>query len=227
MRLELGRTRLDVKVHANLGRALAMLREDRAARKAIRRMPKPVPWEWAQRRLVPLLAGPRIDEPGEPIVRATMDPGVAVIFGIDLGVALPVVDEAVATRWECSPAQIQDVAVANLKKWAAKLEPTVVRDATLSGHRVRMIQERPQWASSILLVPDQLQRLFGSHDQMFAAPRASTLLSLSLDVPTRIAADIVVDFEAGAPYPLLLEPFFLEDAELRWGGSAEWADDDP
>jgi hypothetical protein len=214
-----------VKVHANLGLALAMLREDRAARRALRRMPKPVPWEWAQRRLVPLLAGPRIDEPGEPIVRATMDPGVAVIFGIDVGAAFPTVDAAVAARWECSPAQIQDVAMANLKQWTARLEPTIVRGATLSGHHVRMIEKQPTWASSILLVPDQLRRLFGSHDQMFAAPRTNTLLGFSLDVPTRVAADIVVDFEAGAPYPLMLDPFRLEDGELTWVGTDDWGDE--
>jgi len=112
--------------------------------------------------------------------------------------------------------------VANLERWAASLEPTIVRGATLSGHQVRIIEKQPTWASSILLVPDQLRRLFGSHDQMFAAPRTNTLLGFSLDVPTRVAADIVVEFEAGAPYPLMLDPFLLEDGELTWGGTDDW-----
>jgi hypothetical protein len=52
-------------VTIKFGRAAAMakqvVREDQAMRRAARQMPKPVPWEWAKPRIVPLLAGPYFD----------------------------------------------------------------------------------------------------------------------------------------------------------------------
>lgn len=226
MRMKLGTAEFDVRVRTGIGRALAILREDRAMVRAVRRMPKPVPWDWAKTRLVPLLAGPRIDPEGESAVRAVMDPGIAVIFGIDLGGSFPIVDEAVAARWECSPEQLRDVADENLRRWTGRLEPTLVRTGTMSGHRIRLIQDRPAWASSILLVEDEVRRLFGDHDQFFAAPQRNTLLNFQTDIPKRIAGEIVVDFEMGAAYPLMLDPFMLEDGVLRWGGTEDWDDED-
>lgn len=226
MRVKVGATDVHLTVRTDIGRALAILREERAAAGAIRRMPKPVSWEWAKPRLVPLLAGPTIDPVGERLVRVVMDPGVAVAFGIDLGAAFPLVDEAVATRWECTAEQIREAAAANLGRRAAKLEPRIVRTATMSGHQIRLIADRPGWASSILLVPDELRRLFGDHDQLFAAPRRDTLLNFQPDIPSRVAGEIVVDFEAGATYPLMLDPFCLEDGVLLWGGTEDLEDDD-
>ena len=227
MRVQFGSTEIDVAFRRpNLGLALEILRQERAAAKAIRRMPKPVPWDWARPRLVPLLAGPRIDPEGESLVRTVEGLGIAVTFGIDLGAAIPLVDEAVAHRWECSPEQIRDAAVANLRRWSARLERTVVRTATMSGYRIRLIDRRPGWASSIVLVPDELRRLFGDHDQVLAAPRRDTLLSFPPDIPGRLAGEIVVDFEMGASDPLLLDPFGLEDGVLDWRGNEEDDDDD-
>jgi hypothetical protein len=223
--MRLGSGELQVTLRTGLGRALAIMRADRAMIRAARRLPKPVPWEWARPRLVPLLAGPMIDPEGDSLIRSVMDPGVAVVFGIDLGKAFPFVDETVARRWECSVDQIQEVATANLRRRTARLAPTVVRTATLSGHRIRLIQDRPAWASSILLVEDEVRRLFGNHDQLFAAPQRNTLLNFQPDIPERIAGEIVVDFEMGAACPLMLDPFMLEDGRLRWGGTEDWDED--
>jgi hypothetical protein len=224
--MRVGRGELQVNVRTGVGTALALLREHRALVRAAKRMPKPVPWDWARPRLVPLLAGPMIDPEGEHPVRSVMEPGVAVTFGIDLGEAFLLVDEPVARRWECTTEQIRDAALANLERWAARLEPRIVQTATMSGHQIRLIQRRPGWASSLLLVPDQLKRLFGSHDQVFGAPCRDTLLSFPTSIPSRLAADIEVDFEQGAMYPLFLDPFGLEDGIVHWSGAGEYDSDD-
>jgi len=143
MRVKVGASEMSLTVRRTLGGALEILREERAAAKALPRMPKPVRWEWAKPRLVPLLAGPVIDPEGESLVRVVMDPGITVVFGIDLGAALRLVDEAVASRWESSAEQIRELATSNLERWAAKLEPRIVRTATMSGHQIRLIQDRP------------------------------------------------------------------------------------
>src|SRR3970282_923759 len=57
MRVQFGSTEIGVAFRRpNLGLALEILRQERAAAKAIRRMPKPVPGDWARPRP---LAAPR------------------------------------------------------------------------------------------------------------------------------------------------------------------------
>ena len=106
------------RVTIKFGRAAAvakqLLREEQAMRRAARLMPRPVPWEWAKPRIVPLLAGPNLDGAGEPLVRAVAAPGCALVFGLEVGQAYPLVDEVVAQRWECTAEQIHEVGMANL-----------------------------------------------------------------------------------------------------------------
>jgi hypothetical protein len=193
-------------------------RRQRELRRAVRRMPNPVPWDWAGRRLMPLLAGPQFDAPGEPIVRVTSELGPTVEFGLDLGGVFLTVDQLVAERWECSPDQLLERSLANLRERAARMEANRVVSGVLSGRAVRILQDRPAWASSVLLDLPSIHRLFGTHDQVLAAPITNCLVSLPIDTPPRIAADIVVSFE-GPLTSLFLDPFVLEDGCLIWEGS--------
>ncbi len=195
----------------------ALVREQRSLHRATREMPRPIPWEWARPRLLPLLAGPRLDPRGEELVRTVMDPGCAVVFGLELGRAFALVDAPVAERWECTAEQIRDVALANLQGRAAALGPEAVTSGTLSGRIVRISRATP-WTSSLVLVADELIRLFGSHDQLIAAPGSATLISFEADTPPPVIADIVVDFEMNDPHPLLIDPFALVDGRLVWPG---------
>ncbi|MGH2444837.1 MAG: hypothetical protein ACRDGD_02175 [Candidatus Limnocylindria bacterium] len=186
-------------------------------------MPKPVTWEWARPRLMPLLAGPYLDPPGEPLVRLVLPPGIAVAFGIDLGRGvIPYVDAAIAQRWECTPQQIGEAAVTNLERRAARIDPVVVSSGSLSGHIVRLLQRPAGWASSVLLTTEHLKRLFGEHDQLFLAAGHGTLISMAMDAPSHIAHELVFEYESRELYPLLLDPFALTDGELVWGGAREY-----
>lgn len=192
-------------------------------------MPKPVPWAWAEPRLIPLLAGPYFDPPGEPLIRSVLPPGIAVTFGIDLGSGiLPFVDAPVAERWECTPEQICHSAVTNLARRAARIEPGSVKTGTLSGHLIRLLDTPVGWSSSMLLSPSDLIRLFGAQDQLFLAAGHGTLISMAMDVPSHVARGLVFEYESKELYPLLLDPFALVDGVVTWGGSDDdddWDDD--
>jgi hypothetical protein len=208
-----------VKLLANVVRVSARLeRNRRAVERAARRMPKPVPWDWAEPRIMPLLSGPSFDGPGESLVRATSALGPAVEFGLDLGTVFLVVDEIVAERWERSAEQLLDCALRNLRQRAERLTPADVTTGVMSGRRVRLLDKRPRWASSILLDLPTLIRLFGGHDQFLAAPRTDCLLSMPTDTPTRAFAEIAVGLE-DRWNSLWLDPFVLESGELLWEGS--------
>lgn len=189
-------------------------------------MPRPVPWGWAEPRIMPLLAGPHLDRAGEPIVRGVVEPGCAVIFGLDLGGAFSLVDATVAERWECSPDQIRDVAMKNVRVRAARLTPQAVISGTLSGRIVGALEGHGGWAASMLLLPDQLMRLFGEQDQIFVAPGEALLLSFPIDTPAAVVANVRIDFERSEIRPLMLDSFLLLDRQLHWQDGGD-VDDEP
>lgn len=210
--------------------ALAVARDERALRSAVKLMPKPVPWDWAAPRLIPIIAGPVIDPPGERRVRVRSDLGPMVEIGLDLGLTFTFVDTRVAERWECSPDQLMQRAVRNLGERAARIPLDRVQAGVMSGREVRVLRDRPRWTSSLLLAPNALFRLFGGQDQILAAPCTDCLLSLPVDTPSVVVADIVAGFEQASRRPLWLDPFVLTEGELLWAiprdedelADAEW-----
>jgi hypothetical protein len=209
---------MQVEIRTGFRRTARIIKDDRAFRRAASKMPKPVPWEWARPRLMPLLAQPCIDMPGEERIRVVGRPGCAVEFGIDLGGHFPIVDRIVAERWECSADQLHDAAIENLARRVEAIPATAVRHAVMSGRAFRMLQSPAGCASSVLLVPEQVKRLFGGQDQILAAPGRHTLLSFPMDAPTLAVAEIVVDMEQSELAPLFLDPFALCDGEVIWEG---------
>jgi hypothetical protein len=209
---------MQVEIRTGFRRTARIIKDDRAFRRAASKMPKPVPWEWARPRLMPLLAQPCIDLPGEERVRVVGRPGCAIEFGIDLGGHFPIVDRIVAERWECSVDQLHDAAMENLARRVEAIPTTAVQHAVMSGRAFRMLQGPAGCASSVLLVPEQVKRLFGGQDQVLAAPGRHTLLSFPMDAPTLAVAEIVVDMEQSELTPLFLDPFALCDSEVIWEG---------
>jgi hypothetical protein len=211
---------IEARLHLNPRRALNLLRDERRLRRAAKRMPKPVPWDWARPRLIPLLAGPYLGE--EALVTVVGEPGCAVVFGVEIEGTHILVDRTVAQRWEVSDTQLHEVAQSNLDRRAASLSAANLTHGTLSGRIVRILESVP-WSSSVLLAPEQLQKIFGDHDQIFAAPRRETLMSFSLETPPHVVTHLVIDYESRAPIPLMLDPFALVDGKLIW---QEFEDDE-
>jgi uncharacterized protein YtpQ (UPF0354 family) len=225
MRTRIGRLEMGVKL-TGVDLARRILRDDRRARRGLRAAPRPVSWDWARPRLVPLLAGPSVDPPDQPNVRAVSDLGPALVFGLDLGRVYPLIDVETAERWEASAAQIRAAAMDNLRARAARTPASCVRRGTTGGWITTYVRTPAGLASSLVLVPDELRRLIGDHDQLIATPTRDRLVAMPADAPTRIIAGLVVEQEAADPSPLLLDPFLLEDGELGWLGLLD-DDDDP
>lgn len=211
---------IEARLRITPRRALDLLRQDRRLRRAAKLMPKPAPWDWAKPRIMPLLAGPYIGS--DPLVTVVGPPGCAVIFGIGVAGTFAIVDRAVAERWEVSDEQFETIAYENLDRRAARLDRRALRHGTLCGRIVRILDSVP-WASSLVLAPEQLQRIFGAETQLFGTPRRETLVAIPVDTPVPVAARIVVDLEMQAAYPLLLDPFLLDDGRIVW----ESIDEDP
>lgn len=217
---------MQVQFRTSFRRVARLIRNDREFLRATRRMPRPVPWNWAAPRLMPLLAGPRDDAPGEELIRGVSSTGCAIEFGIDLGGHYPLVDRSVAERWEMSQAQLAATAAANLERRAAAIPPAVVRTAVRSGRIVRILDRPAGCASSLLLAPAQLRRLFGEHHQVFGAPGRHTLVSFPIEMPIETISALYLDMESDELFPLCLQPFELVNGQLVWADAElpDWED---
>jgi hypothetical protein len=201
------------------GRTVA---EHWALASAAEEMPRPVPWEWARSRLVPLLARPGFDRPEEPVVRAVAGPGCAVEFGLDLGGVFAVVDRPVSQRWECTSGQLLEAAMTNLARRVAELRPEEAAVGVVRGRLARLLDAPAGLAASVLLLPDELLRLFGHEDQVLIAPGRSRLISFPLSTPPQVVVESALALEQDEAVPLLLDPFVLIDGQLNWqSGLAE------
>jgi hypothetical protein len=115
--------------------------------------------------------------------------------------------------------------MANLRERAVGLDATALTTGVMSGRAIRLLDGEPPWASSLLLGREALTRVFGSHDQVFAAARADCPLSMPVDVPSRVFAEIAIELER-EDQSLWLDPFLLEGGELVWEGSLTDDDDE-
>jgi hypothetical protein len=90
-----------------------------------------------------------------------------------------------------------------------------------------MIEGWPQWASSLVLAPDALERFFGPEDQLFVAPYQCNLISLPVDVDRDIAADVVDLFGTVNPKSVLIgmPAFVLRDGVLSTEELPGWPDE--
>jgi hypothetical protein len=113
------------------------------------------------------------------------------------------------------PADVMPAALANLRRAVGTWTGRVVEER-YEGVLVRSLEGWPPWAVSVLLLPDELQRLFGPDDQLFVAPYACNLVALPADVDRDLAADLVDMFGTINPQSLLrgLPAFLLRSGVL-------------
>jgi hypothetical protein len=122
---------------------------------------------------------------------------------MDVGAgSLPVRDEHLG-RWGVTVEEVAVTALANLRRTARTWDGTAYPDS-LDGLPIYGLQGWPHWAASLILLPDELIQLFGSHDQLFIAPYACNLLSLPIEVDREIAAGVIQLFGEIDPSSLLL-----------------------
>lgn len=198
-----------------------------AIAEALRQIPAEPPWAWAALRVMPTIPGDIVqvlddidlDELGfRPLTdfpTVHVEPGVDVAFAIEADVVNVRIRQADLDRWDMQAADLMPAALANLRRavgtWTGR-----VKDDQYQGVPVRMLEDWPHWAVSLLLVPEELTRLFGPHDQVFVAPYACNLAALPADVDRDVAADLVDMFGTINPGSLLrgLPAFVLRNGSL-------------
>ena len=188
-----------------------------AVLRAMGGLPPDLEWPVMAPNVIPILPRRRPMPPvaGEPF-RVTLPPGIPTGFGIDIGPAFLVVGESLLETWPIGPADLVATALDNLRDRMLPLRPRDLLCESIDGVPVRVLQSGLGCASTLVLVPDELQRIFGSGPQVLVAPMRDLLISLPAGADRSFAAWLNDEFAAMDPNGLALDAFVLDDGGLRY-----------
>jgi hypothetical protein len=182
---------------------------------AIGQLGDDLPWSGAAERVVPLFQRVRPYPPGYPEpVRRMLPAGVSVTFGVDAGVAFIHVTSEWLERWKTTADAVEEQALANLRRRARELRPRAVVNDTIADLPVGVLQSGSGCASTLVLISDELPRLFGRTRALFIAPTRDLLIALPPDIDRAMAAWIHLEFASMDPNCLAPVGFRLADDRI-------------
>jgi hypothetical protein len=188
-----------------------------AVLRAMGGLPSELDWPSVASSVIPILPRRRPLPPqaGEP-VRVTLPPGIPTGFGIDIGPAFLVVGEGLLETWPVGRAELVATALDNLRHRLRDVRPRDLVRQPIDGVAVRVLQSGAGCASALVLVPDELQRIFGGDRQALIAPMRDILISVPADTDAAWLAWLNDEFSAMDPNGLDLDAFELADGDLRY-----------
>jgi hypothetical protein len=183
--------------------------------RAIDRLPIDLDWALIAPNVVPLLPRRRpMPHAGEPLT-VLLPPGIMTGFGVDAGPAVMHVGRETLGAWGVDAAEVAARALGNVRLRSESLRPRDLHRDAVDGIRIRVLQTGEGIASALLLVPDELVRLFGEADQWFIAPMRDLVVSVDGDADPAFVAWLDDELAALDPNALAVEPFVLAGGQLR------------
>ena len=188
-----------------------------AVMRAMGSLPRDLDWDELAPSVIPVLPRRRPMPPmtGEPF-RVTLPPGIPTGFGIDIGPAFLVVGETLLEGWPVGPADLVARALANLRGRVRSVAARDLVTVPIDGVPARVLQTGIGCASALVLVPDELRRIFGEERQCLLAPMRDVLLSLPPDVDRGFAGWLNEELSTMDPNGLALDAFVLDGEAIRY-----------
>lgn len=210
-RLEARKRYATVEIGPNM-----LLASPEAVDAAIAALPADLDWSILAEHVVPLFTRRRPLPADVPLpVQVLLPPGLSVGFGVDIGPAFLSITDRLLERWGIDRAELVRRALANTESRAGLLEPSDVRHGEVfDGLPIAGLMARIVPASALLLVPRELERLFGPQERLFIAPMRDLLIGLPGDVDPATACFIRDAVAEDDPNALALEGFRLRDGRL-------------
>jgi hypothetical protein len=141
-------------------------------------------------------------------------PGIRTTLGLDIGPAMLFVGHDQLTRWGVSAEQAFRRAVSNIRVRVRLRRQFALLHEPICGVPSVAFQSREGWAASLLLVPDELVRVFGQRSGVILAPMRDLLLLMPLDVEPDLAHVVLEEFARVDMNALDLPPIGLLDGRL-------------
>ena len=188
-----------------------------AVLRAMGSLPPDLDWPVLAPNVIPILPRRRAMPPaaGEPF-RVTLPPGIPTGFGIDIGPAFLVVGESLLQSWPVGPADLVATGLENLRERLRSVRPRDLVKQSIDGVPVRVLQSGVGCASALVLVPDELERIFGGEPQCLIAPMRDVLISMPADADRAFVAWLNDEFSEMDPNGLALDAFALDANGLRY-----------
>jgi hypothetical protein len=163
--------------------------------------------------------------PIEQFPSQSLEPGINVTCAVDLDVCAVHVAQDLLDRWDKTIDEVIVAGLANLRRTVATWDGGIFHDS-IDGVPIKQLSPWPPWAVTLLLLPDELRRIFGGEDQLFIAPYHCTLFSLPIYADRDLAADVIDTFGHLNPSSLLLglPAFALRDGVLSTEDLPGWSD---
>lgn len=121
-------------------------------------------------------------------MRVLVDPGVAVGYAIDVGPGFANVGADLLRSWGVSLAEVQARSLANVIGRCASVRADAIVEGSLDGTPTRWLQTGQSIGSVLVLVPDELGRIFGPAPAFFITPMRDLIIGLPADVDRELAA---------------------------------------
>jgi hypothetical protein len=144
-------------------------------------------WEAIAPSLMPLLPRRRPLPPMDPPLSQFVAPGFRITYGVDIGPAFWFVSEKQLPGWGVSVDELAERALANVRDRATARAQFGLIHEVVADVPTLAFQSREGWASALLLLPDQLARVFGDEPRLILAPMRDVLFGLPLDTDREFA----------------------------------------
>jgi hypothetical protein len=183
---------------------------------AIDSVPKDLNWEAVSGLLIPIF--PRVrpfDIDGPDPARLIVPPGLAVELSVHISPAYLKVAPGMLEHWGRRADEVPSTALANLQRRAAGVSPETIVRGSIDGVPTQWLQSGLGCASTFVLLPAELERIFGAQPQLFIAPMRDLLIGLPPDVGRDLAAWLYA--EIAAQDPNCLPPFAFPFADGKVG----------
>jgi hypothetical protein len=156
---------------------------------ALLEQPEDMNWEWASNHVIPVMPRVRPYPPGFPEpMRTVVTPGVAIQFAIDVGPAFMGVSEELIRTWGVCLGEVHARSLSNVLTRAAQIRPSEIYNGGIGEAPTRWLQTGRSIGSVLVLVPDELARLFGPEPGFFITPMRDLIIGLPADVDRELAA---------------------------------------
>ena len=141
-------------------------------------------------------------------------PGIRAGLGLDIGPAMLFISDEQLSGWGVTTHQAFDQALANVSACVRHRSQFALLHQTIAEVPTKAFQSREGWASTLLLLPDELTRVFGERDGLLLAPMRDLTLLMPLGTEYALARFVLEEFAAADMNALDLPPFALIDGRV-------------
>jgi len=141
-------------------------------------------------------------------------PGIRAVLGLDVGPAMLFVAPEQLAGWGVSAERAFDQALDNVRARVAARKQFALIHERIADVPTLAFQSREGWASSLLLLPEELTRVLGDRNGLILAPMRDLIVCLPLDAEREFARYLLEEFAAVDMNALDLPLFALVDGHL-------------